>query len=148
MIPAILAVALLVPAVAAGGRNAQGNGVLPVPSSVSLFEAVRHALSHSREGRIAEKSVEIAEQGRTRAAAARLPRLDASGDYTSLSEPPSIFFTGGELQIADQNVYHARITADQTIYDFGKTGARVSGAEARVDAAARGAELARERLAV
>ncbi|MDH3237736.1 MAG: TolC family protein [Deltaproteobacteria bacterium] len=147
MIPAMLAVALLVPAVAAGGKAAQGNGDLPVPSSVSLFEAVRHALAHSREGRIAERSVAIAEQGRTRAAAARLPRLDASGDYTSLSEPPAIFLQGRETQIADQGILHARVTAEQTIFDFGKTGARVSGAEARVDAAARGAERARERIA-
>lgn len=39
--PAILAVALLV----------------PPPPSVSLIEAVRHALSHAREGRIAESVV-------------------------------------------------------------------------------------------
>ncbi len=131
MTPAFLAVALLVPA----------------PPSVSLIDAVRHALSHSREGRIAEQSVAIAEQERTRASSGRLPRLDASGDYTTVSEPPAIFIQGRETQIADRDVLHARVTAEQTIFDFGKTGARVSGAEARVDAAASGAERARERIA-
>jgi outer membrane protein TolC len=47
----------------------------------------------------------------------------------------------------DREVLRARLTADQTIYDFGKTGARISQAEARIDSAARRALLTRERAA-
>ena len=82
-IPAILAVALLVPVVAAGGMSAQGNADLPVPPSVSLYEAVRYALTYSREGRVAERDVRTAEEGRTQATAGRLPRLDADANYRS-----------------------------------------------------------------
>ena len=81
------------------------------------------------------KDLRIAGEERTKAGAGRLPRIDASGDYTALSEPPSIFLGSQEAQIADRNVYRARVTAEQTLYDFGKTSFRILGAEARVDAA-------------
>lgn len=114
------------------------------PSSVSLAEAVRFALSRSREVRLAGKDLRIAGEERVKAGADRLPRIDASGDFTALSEPPAIFLQGREVQIADQNVYHARITAEQTIFDFGRTSSRISGAEARVEAARFRVGLSRE----
>jgi len=147
MVPALLAVALLVPAVAAGGKVAQENGDLPVPSSVSLFEAVRHALAHSREGRIAERDVRTAEERKTQATAGRLPRLDANAGYTAYSEPPAVLIQGMEAQTMESSVVNARVTAHQTIFDFGKTGARVSQADARVDAATSRSEVTRERIA-
>ncbi|MGZ8461602.1 MAG: TolC family protein [Candidatus Deferrimicrobiaceae bacterium] len=144
---ALLVFALLVPAGVFGEMSAAGDVDLAVPSSVSFFEAVRHALSRSREGRIADRDVRVAKEGRTRAGAARLPRIDASSDYTALSELRAMIIQGRETQTMDRSVLRARLTADQTIYDFGKTGARVSRAEARVDAAASRAFLARERAA-
>ncbi|HJX73131.1 MAG TPA: TolC family protein, partial [Candidatus Deferrimicrobiaceae bacterium] len=143
----ILAVLLLVPAAAIGGAAGPESGDLPVPPSVSLFEAVRHALAHSREGRIADRDVRVAEEGRVRAGAPRLPRVDASSDLTTFSEPPAVFIQGRETQTMERSVLRARLTVDQTIYDFGKTGAGVSRAEARLDAAERRAFLARERIA-
>ena len=144
---AVLAFSLLLPAVVSGGPPSPGNGDLAVPSSVSFSEAVQYALSRSREGRIADRDVRVAEEGRTRAGAARFPRIDASSDYTTLSELPAVFIMGTDTQTMDRSVLRARVTADQTIYDFGKIGARVSQAEARVDAASSRAFLARERVA-
>lgn len=120
----------------AGGGN--------IPRTATLEEAVRVALSRSREVRLAGKDLRIAGEEKAKAGAGRLPRIDASGDFTALSEPPSIFFAGGELQIAEQNVYHAQIRAEQTIYDFGRTSSRISRAEARVEAAKFGEGLSRE----
>src|SRR3972149_661720 len=144
---AVLVFPLRVPAGVFGQPPAAGDVDPAVPSSVSFFDAVRHALSRSREGRIADRDVRVAKEGRAGAGAARFPRIDASSDYTSLSELPAVIIQGMETPTMDRSVMRARLTADQTIYDFGKTGARVSRAEARVDAAASRAFLARGRAA-
>jgi outer membrane protein len=104
-------------------------------------------MAYSREGRIAERDVRAAEEGKVQAGAGRLPRLDADADYTAYSEPPGVLIQGREVQTVERSVVKARVTARQTIYDFGKTGARVSQADAQVDAATRRSEDTRERIA-
>lgn len=137
---AILGVAVLAAPPAAGFAEAPA-----APSSpVTLVEAVRHALSRSREVRLAVRDLGIAQQGRVRAGSGRLPRVDAGGDVTLLSQPPSVFIQGRETRISDQGVLRARVTAEQTIYDFGKTASRVSQADARLAASGFREELSRE----
>ena len=144
-IPTTLVLAvLLAHASCSPAAMADSTAVGTPPASVTMVEAVRIALSRSREVRLSGQDLRIAEQGRTKAGAGRLPRIDASGEYTTLSEPPSIFLAGGETQTADRNVYHARVTAEQTIYDFGRTASRISRAEARLSAARRREERSRE----
>ena len=142
-----LAVLFLISNATRAGAAESGEALPPVPPSVALVEAVRHALSHAREGRIAWRDVRVAEEGRVRAGARRLPRVDASSDYTSLSEDPAILIQGMETQTMDRSVLRARVTAEQTIFDFGKTGARISQADARIEAAERRAAVAQERIA-
>jgi outer membrane protein TolC len=115
--------------------------------TVSFEEAVRTAVSNAREVHLASQDVRIAAEDQTRAAAGRLPRLDANTDFTALSEPPSAIIMGNAVQIAEKNVWHARLTAEQTIYDFGRTRSRVDQADARTDNAVRQEGLARERQA-
>jgi outer membrane protein TolC len=141
-VAAFVFLSLIVPYGAQGQDNA---AVSPV---VSFTEAVRTALSNAREVRLAAEDVRITAEDRTRAAAGRLPRLDVSSDFTALSEPPSVFIQGNTIQTADQNIWRARMTAEQTIYDFGRTRSRVDQAEARIDNAARLEEVARERQAL
>jgi outer membrane protein TolC len=129
-----------------GGAQGQDNAA--ASPMVSFEEAVRTALSNAREVRLAVQDVRITTEGRTVAAARRLPRVDASGDYTALSEPPSAFILGSAIQTADKNIWRARLTAEQTIYDFGRTSSRVDQAEARTDNAVRQEGLARERQAL
>jgi len=126
---------------------AQGQDNAAASPAVSFEEAVRTALSNAREVRLAAADVRITAEGRTVAAARRLPRLDASGDYTALSEPPSAFLLGNAIQTADKNIWRARLTAEQTIYDFGRTSSRVDQAGARIDNAVLQEGLARERQA-
>ncbi len=142
-----LAALLFLLAATQGGASGPGEGDFPVPSSVSLVEAVRYAMTHSREGRLAGRDVQIAEEGRVRAGAGRLPRLDADADFTAYSVEPGVLIQGREVQTVDRSVVKARVTAEQTIYDFGKTGSRVSQADARVDAVEWRAETTRERIA-
>jgi outer membrane protein len=128
--------------------GAQGQDNAAASPMVSFEEAVRTALSNAREVRLAAADVRITTEGRTVAAARRLPRLDASGDYTALSEPPSAILLGNAVQTADKNIWRARLTAEQTIYDFGRTGSRVDQAGARIDNAVRQEGIARERQAL
>ena len=127
---------------------AQGQDNAAASPTVSFEEAVRTALSNAREVRLAAHDVRITTEGRNVAAARRLPRLDASTDYTALSEPPSAFLLGSEIQTAEKNIWRARLTAEQTIFDFGRTGSRVDQADARIDNAVRQEGLARERQAL
>lgn len=128
-----------------GGEPPAGGEI--VPGTVSLEEAVRIAMTHSREVRLAGQDLRIAGEKRAKAGAGRLPRIDASGDFTALSEPPSIFLQGTEVQTADQNVYHARVTAEQVLYDFGRTSSRISRADALLEATKFREELTREEQA-
>lgn len=118
------------------------------PASVTLSEAIRITLERSRDLRIAADDVAIAREGKVKANARLLPRLDAAADYTTLSQPPSVFINGLQVQTADQGIFRTRVTAEQVLYDFGRTRARRSRADARVDAALEGEDLARERQAV
>lgn len=130
----------------AGGAQGQDNAAAsPV---VSFEEAVRTALSNAREVRLAAEDVRITAEDKNRAAAGRLPRLDASSDYISLSEPPSVFVMGNIVQTAERNIWRARLAAEQTIFDFGRTRSRVDQAEARIDNAVRLEALARDRQAL
>lgn len=134
-------------ALAAFSLPAAANPAAPgeeAPRSVTLIEAVRHALSRSREVRLADRDLRIAGENRVKAGALRLPRVDAGGGFTLFSEPPAVFIQGRETPISDQGVFRAHVTAEQTIHDFGRTASRVSRADARVEAAAFQEELSRE----
>ncbi|GAB4361336.1 MAG: TolC family protein [Deltaproteobacteria bacterium] len=135
---------LAVPAGPAAGEAPGPPGGGPIPASVTLEEAVRLALSRSREIRLAGQEARIAGEERAKAGAGRLPRIDASGEFTALSEPPSFFLQGREQQFGDRNVSRARLTAEQTLFDFGRTSSRIAGAEARLEAARLREERTRE----
>ncbi len=143
--PLSILVFLSLSLLAAGGAQGQDNAA--ASPTVSFEEAVRTAVSNAREVHIAAAEVRISAEDKTRAAAGRLPRLDASSDFIALSEPPSVFIQGNTIQTADQNIWRARLTAEQTIYDFGRTQSRVDQAEARTDNAAQLEGAARERQA-
>ena len=128
--------------------GAQGPDNAAASPTVTFEEAVRIALSNGRDGRLAAQDVRIAAEGRTVAFAKWLPRLDASGDYTALSEPPATIIDGTPIQTADKNIWRARLVAEQTIYDFGRTRSRVDQAGARTAVAERLEGVTREGLAL
>jgi outer membrane protein TolC len=128
--------------------GAQGPDNVAAFSTVTFEEAVRIALSNGRDVHLAAQDVRIAAEGRTVASARWLPRLDAGADYTALSESPGAIFQGVPVQTADKNIWRARVTAEQTIYDFGRTRSRVDQAGARTDAAERLEGVTRERQAL
>jgi outer membrane protein TolC len=128
--------------------SAQGPDTVAASPTVTFEEAVRIALSNGRDVHLAAQDVRITAEGRNVASARWLPRLDASGDYTALSEPPSTIIQGTPIQTADKNIWRGRLTAEQTIYDFGRTRSRVDQAGARTDVAERLEGVTRERQAL
>lgn len=133
---------LVAPCGAQGPDNA---AAIPV---VSFDEAVRTALANARDVRLAAQDVRIAAEDKTKAFAGWLPRVNAGGDFTLQSEPPAALIQGMEVQTGERDVFRARATAEQTIYDFGRTRSRVDQADARTDAAAQQEGLTRERQAL
>jgi outer membrane protein TolC len=129
----------------AGAQEADNVAASP---TVTFEEAVRVALSNGRDVRLAAQDVRITAEGKNVASARWLPRVDASGGYTALSEPPSTLIQGNPVQTADKNIWRAGLTAEQTIYDFGRTGSRVDQAGARTDVAERVEGVTRERQAL
>jgi outer membrane protein TolC len=128
------------------GAKGQDN-VVPA-QSVSFEEAIRTALSNAHEVRLAAKDVRISAEDKAKAFAGWLPRLDAGADVTFLTEPPAAFIQEREVQIGERDVFRARATAEQTIYDFGRTRSRVDQAGARTETAERVEGLTRERQAL
>jgi outer membrane protein TolC len=115
---------------------------------LTLAEAVRTALLMGREGTVAAREADGARFAVTRARAGRLPRLDAFADYTILSAAPAAVVNGREVQMGDARTAHGRLSAEQLLYDFGRTGSRVERSVAASDGAAWQEAAVRERLAM
>jgi outer membrane protein TolC len=143
-LPVLFFLLFLFPA-ASGAQVWDNAAASPV---VTFEEAIRTALSNAREVRLATQDVRIAAEDKTKAFAGWLPRVNASGDFTLQSDPPAAFIQGRETQIGEREVFRARATAEQTIYDFGRTRSRVDQADARTVAAERQQGLTRERQAL
>lgn len=118
------------------------------PAAVTLVDAVRITLERSREIQMAADDVAAAREGKVKADAALLPRVDAAAEFTAFSKPPSAFINRLEVQISDRSILRTRLTAEQTLFDFGRTGARRRGAGARLEAAEEGASAVRQRQAL
>jgi outer membrane protein TolC len=115
---------------------------------VTLADALRHALSHAREIEAADIDSGLARLGMSRARAGNLPRVDAAADFTLLSKQPGAIINDRPVSTADRDILGLRVTAEQTLFDFGRTSSRIGQADARADASAEAAELARERQAL
>jgi len=71
---------------------------------------------------------------------AYLPQIDLTAGYTAQADPQQVLIAGRAEPTQDQNYAHLSLSAEQLLYDFGRSSARVSGAQDR--AAAAGADLA------
>ncbi|HEY3489953.1 MAG TPA: TolC family protein [Candidatus Deferrimicrobiaceae bacterium] len=115
---------------------------------VTLVESLRYALGHARELEAADIDAGVARLGMARARAGYLPRVDAGADLTMLSAQPGAIINGFPVNTADRDIFGIRVTAEQTLYDYGRTSARIGQADARADGANEAAAVARERQAL
>jgi len=144
----ILCVALLHMLLLPFRSDAKDAEILMESSTVTFEDAVRAALSNGRDVRLAAQDVRIAAEGENVASAKWFPKVDATGSYGALSKPPTVLIQGNAVQTADKDIWRAGVTAEQTIYDFGRTRSRVDQAGARTDAAQQVEGATRERQAL
>lgn len=70
-----------------------------------------------------------------RARSGYLPRLDLEGGYTMQPEAQAVSILNRAVPMQDASYAHATLKAHQTLYDFGRTGGRLSQAKAGYEAA-------------
>lgn len=70
---------------------------------------------------------------------AYLPQVDLSGGYTTQADPQQVLMSGRSEPTQDKSYAHLSLSAEQLLYDFGRTKSEVTAMQAQADAA--GSEL-------
>jgi outer membrane protein len=97
------------------------------PSSLSLKEAIDLALQYHPNLRAANASVQSSEASLMLARSAYFPVLSVTGTATR-TDGAFVFNPSFPPRIQSYNNYTSALNLQQTVYDFGKTDGRVSGA--------------------
>ncbi len=103
------------------------------PSSLSLKEAIDLALQYHPNLRAANASVQSSEASLMLARSAYYPALIVSGSATR-TDGAFVFNPSFPPRIQSYNNYTSALSVQQTIYDFGKTDGKVSGAHELLNA--------------
>ncbi len=98
------------------------------PSSLTLSKAVELSLQYHPSLRLAEANVSSSSASVTLARSNYFPMLNATGSAVR-TDGAFVFNPTIPPRIQSYNTYTAALSLQQTIYDFGKTGGRVSGTE-------------------
>jgi len=127
---------------------------LRAQEALSLSQAVQRALEHNPDLAVDAPGQNAARQEARAGKAGYLPRVDLALDYTGGNNPVYAFgtllnqrgFTEADFALTALNNpdpidnFQTRVTAQQTIWDFGRTRERVEQAQAGVELADRGHE--------
>lgn len=123
-----------------GARSAVGQGDTTLSSdSLTVGQVVERVLATHPAVKAARRSAEAANARVGQARSARWPRLNAVATYRRQDPVPEISVpgaaspsgpTGRSIRIQPNNLYDGRIEARQSLYDFGRTNARVEQAQA------------------
>lgn len=108
--------------------------------TLTLAECLQHARTHNPTLQSAAFKPEAAHEETLQARSGYLPRIDLTGGYTLQKEPQAVNILGQVVPLQDSDYAHLGLQAEQTLYDFGRTGGRLAKARA-------GEEAARQRLA-
>ncbi len=102
---------------------------------LTLADALAKRAAASRLLKIATYDVNIAEESIRLNRSGYLPRVDIQGGYTAQQASQSVMSPFGSFQTQDPDFAFSSLAINQTIYDFGRTGARYDRARATSDAA-------------
>ncbi len=102
---------------------------------LTLGEALAKRVATSKILKIAAYDVDMAEENIRLNRSGYLPRVDIQGGYTAQQASQSFMSSFGTFQTQDPDFAFASLSINQTIYDFGRTGARFDRAKATSEAA-------------
>ncbi|HVZ41221.1 MAG TPA: TolC family protein [Candidatus Kapabacteria bacterium] len=123
-------------------------GQTPPADSLTLDRAVTMALEHSAAVRQAQQAIGAAKARTDAAHSALLPYVEVDASYRRVDPTITVDFpVNGTVQtfaFFPNNNYEAAVTAQQTLYDFGRTAAREDAAHAAEQSAVDAEEGARK----
>lgn len=103
---------------------------------LTLRDCLNRAAAANPELKVTAFDTKIASEGIGIARSGFLPRLDFHGGYTVQQDPQAFLIQGMTMRTQQKEYPFFSATAEQTLYDFGRTSARHSRAQAVRDAAA------------
>jgi len=115
----------------------------PHLDSLSIRRAVELALEHHPSLRAAEASVRSSSASLTQARSTYYPSLNISAS-ASRTDGAFVFNPSIEPRIQTYNSYSAALQLQQTLYDFGRTGGRVSANDSFLEASMLDSQSARD----
>ncbi len=104
-------------------------------AQLTLAEALAKRGATSQSLKIAAYDAQIAEENIRLNRSGFLPKLDIQGGYTAQQEPQSFMSSFGTFETQNPDFAFASLAVTQTLYDFGRTGARYEKAKATSAAA-------------
>ena len=93
--------------------------------SLSLRDCLAKAAAANPSLKVSAFDEKVAAENVAIAASGFLPRVDLQGGYTAQMEPQSIKFAAGSFATQDPDFPFLSLTLNQTLYDFGRTEARL-----------------------
>lgn len=104
--------------------------------TLSLKECLEKAAAANPSLKVSAYDEKVAAENVAIVRSGFLPRIDLQGGYTAQLEPQSIKFATGSFATQDADYPFLNLSLDQTLYDFGRTEARVQRAALVRDATA------------
>ena len=101
---------------------------------LTLAAALAKTAAANRTLKLAAYDEQIAEENIRLNRSGYLPRVDLQGGYTAQQAPQSVTTPFGSFSTQDQDFAFVSLGINQTLYDFGRTGARYERAKANYDA--------------
>ncbi len=103
--------------------------------SLKLADCLALARQQNPTLQTAGVATQTARERVTQARSAYLPRVDLDAGYTLQKDPQQVIFGSLTQPTQDRRYTHFNLSADQLLYDFGRTAGKVGAAEAAVKAA-------------
>ncbi len=111
-------------------------GTIPARAeSLNLEQCLQLARQHNLTLQAEKTNPQLAAEKIRETRSVFLPQVDLSGGYTALAHPQEVIVGGRAEPTQDRNYPHFSLSAEQLLYDFHRSEARVTAARAQAQAA-------------